>query len=179
MSMAACVLVLVQLQGTAARCLWQLALWSLVLVPLQRAAARCLSAVLELACWSGCCCRCRKQRGLWSLGAGAAAGWAAARCQRPRVLSSLHACAAAGCGAWCWCRCRYPGVSRRDNTGFFRRDKMIWTHIKMSSKSNTSFLVVSHKAVAEVSKIGNHRQGELLRRLAGRANPLTERQTGV
>ena len=59
MSMAACVLVLVQLQGTAARCLWQLALWSLVLVPLQRAAARCLSAVLELACWSGCWCRCR------------------------------------------------------------------------------------------------------------------------
>ena len=36
--------------------------------------------------------------------------------------------------------------------------------------------VVPHKAVAEVSKIGNYRRGELLRCMDGRANPLMDRK---
>ena len=34
--------------------------------------------------------------------------------------------------------------------------------------------VVLHKAVAEVSKIGNYRRGELLRCMDGKANPLMD-----
>ena len=33
-----------------------------------------------------------------------------------------------------------------------------------------------HKAVAEVSKIGHYRRGELLRCMDGRANPLMDRK---
>ena len=36
--------------------------------------------------------------------------------------------------------------------------------------------VVPHKAVAEVSKIGNYRRGELLRCMDGRANLLMDRK---
>ena len=36
--------------------------------------------------------------------------------------------------------------------------------------------VVPHKAVAEVSKLGHYRRGELLRSMDGRANPLMDRQ---
>ena len=36
-----------------------------------------------------------------------------------------------------------------------------------------------HKAVAEVSKMGNDRRGELLRRMDGRANPLMDRKVVV
>ena len=39
--------------------------------------------------------------------------------------------------------------------------------------------VVPHKAVAEVSKIGNYRRGELLRCMDGRANPLMDRKVVV
>ena len=39
--------------------------------------------------------------------------------------------------------------------------------------------VVPHKAVAEVSKIGNYRRGELLRCMDGRANPLMDREVVV
>ena len=34
--------------------------------------------------------------------------------------------------------------------------------------------IVAHKAVAEVSRIGNYRRGELLRCMDGRANPLMD-----
>jgi len=43
----------------------------------------------------------------------------------------------------------------------------------------TGLPVVPHKAVAEVSKIGNYRRGELLRCMDGRANPLMDRKVVV
>jgi len=39
--------------------------------------------------------------------------------------------------------------------------------------------IVPHKAVAEVSKIGNYRRGKLLRCMDGRANPLMDRKVVV
>ena len=38
------------------------------------------------------------------------------------------------------------------------------------------FLLVPHEAVAEVSKIGKYRRGELLQSMVGRANPMMDRQ---
>ena len=41
---------------------------------------------------------------------------------------------------------------------------------------NTSLPVVAHKTVAEVSKIGHYRRGELWRCMDIRANPLVDRK---
>ena len=48
-----------------------------------------------------------------------------------------------------------------------------------TSEYHKSFAVVPHKAVAEVSKIGNYRRGELLWCMDGRANSLMDRKVVV
>ena len=123
-----------------------------VLLPLQEAVW-----ALELGCWCRCRVGCRKM--------------------------STAACTFE---PTCLCRCRVRslvlvplqvpwGCTQRQHWLFSTRQNDMDKH-KNVEQIKHIFLVVSHKALAEVSKIGNHRQGELLRRLAGRANPLTERQ---
>ena len=50
------------------------------------------------------------------------------------------------------------------------------TTTKISIMCHCSKPAVPHKAVAEVSKIGRHRRGELLRCMGGRANTLMDRK---
>ena len=49
-------------------------------------------------------------------------------------------------------------------------------HIISSLYTSKSTSCAAHKAAAEVSIMGHHRRGELLRRMDGRANPLMTRK---